>query len=277
MTTRIAVIIACHNRRDTTVRCLEALRANSDVDAELRLFVTDDGSTDATSEAIKAIWPEATIVQGTGALFWAAGMALAERAAVRDRPDYLLWLNDDTLLDPDAVARLLALSQDMPNAIVVGATRDPETGEGTYGGRTRIDYHPQRLARLPITDQPQRADTFNGNVVLIPWSARTTVGPIDGSFPHAYADDDYGLRATARGVPIMQAPGSVGTCARNQATPSPSGGLADRWQRLQSPTGLPWRAQARYLRRHGDWRWPFLLGTQGVKRVALPPRHRERH
>ena len=97
------------------------------------------------------------------------------------------------------------------------------------------------------------------------------VGPIDGVFPHAYADDDYGLRATARGVPIVQAPGAVGTCARNRPRLA-SGGFADRWQHLQSPTGLPWRAQARYLRRHGDWRWPLIL-VGGQVRRAVTRRH----
>lgn len=265
--TRVAVVMTCHNRRDTTVRCLSALRAQG-AKTELSLFVTDDGSTDGTSEAIRGVWPEATIIHGTGTLFWAAGMALAERSAVRHRPDYLLWLNDDTLLDADALPRLLAVSRDEPAAIVVGATVDPETGEGTYGGRTRIDYHPQRFARLPLSNHVQRADTFNGNVVLVPWSARVAVGPIDGAFPHAYADDDYGLRATAKGVPIIQAPGAVGTCPRDPAMPTSSRGIADRWQHLQSPTGLPWRAQSRYLRRHGDWRWPFILVVGQVRRAG---------
>ena len=266
--TRVAVVMTCHNRRDSTVRCLSALKAQEGGQAVLNLFVTDDGSTDGTSQAIQAHWPEATIIHGTGTLYWAAGMALAERSAVRSGPDYLLWLNDDTVLYPDAVPRLLAVSRDDPAAIVVGATVDPDTGEGTYGGRTRIDFHPQRFARLPLAPHVQRADTFNGNVVLIPWRARVAVGPVDGAFPHAYADDDYGLRATAKGVPIVQAPGAVGTCSRNPATPSSPGGLTDRWQRLQSPTGLPWRAQSRYLRRHGDWRWPVLLLGGQVRRVG---------
>lgn len=266
--TRVAVVMTCHNRRDTTVRCLSALRAQQGAKAELSLFVTDDGSTDGTSEAIQGVWPEATIIHGTGTLFWAAGMALAERSAVRHRPDYLLWLNDDTLLDADALPRLLAVSRDETAAIVVGATVDPETDEGTYGGRTRIDYHPQRFARLPLSNHVQRAETFNGNVVLVPWSARVAVGPVDGAFPHAYADDDYGLRATAKGIPIIQAPGAVGRCPRNPAIPSSARGLADRWQHLQSPTGQPWRAQSRYLRRHGDWRWPLILVAGQVRRVG---------
>ena len=264
--TRVAVVMTCHNRRETTLRCLQALQRQEGCDAVLSLFVTDDNSQDGTAKAIKAMWPEAKIIPGSGDLFWAAGMALAERAAMSDELDFLLWLNDDTLLKRNALRSLLALSKERTGAIIVGATADPETGERTYGGRLRIDYHPQRFQQLPLSAAPQRADTFHGNVVLIPLGVRLQVGPIDGLFPHAYADDDYGLRATALGIPILQAPGAVATCRAND-TQLPHGHLASRWRQLQSPKGLPWRSQARYLRRHGDWRWPLILVGGQVRRV----------
>lgn len=273
--TTVAVVMTCHNRRETTVTSLLALAAQRS-EANVRLFVTDDGSTDGTADAIPGVWPDATIIPGTGNLYWAAGMAVAENAAVASDPDCLLWLNDDTILKPGSLAGLLALSDQHPSAIIVGATEDPHTGSPTYGGRIRIDYHPQRLRQLPVSTVPQRADTFHGNVVLIPIAARELVGPIDGGFPHAYADDDYGLRATALGIPILQAPGIVATCPSNDGLQAPSGGLRARWMHLQSPKGLPWRAQTRYLRRHGGWRWPLILCGQVVKRVVVPPsRHEE--
>lgn len=263
----IAVIMTCHNRRATTVSCLQGLAEQRQADVRVRLFVTDDGSTDGTAEAISALCPDATVIRGDGNLYWAAGMALAERAAVRERPDYLLWLNDDTLLRDTALAELLATSARHPGSIVVGATTDPDNGGLTYGGRRRVDSHPQRFEHLPFAAHAQTADTFNGNVVLIPWSARQRVGPIDGLFPHAYADDDYGLRATALGVPIIQAPNSVGTCRTNPLAPCLTGGPLARWRKLQQTKAMPWRAQARFLKRHGDWRWSVILVGGQARRV----------
>jgi GT2 family glycosyltransferase len=234
----------------------------------LSLFVTDDGSTDGTSEAILALWPEANIQVGSGQLHWAAGMALAEQSAVGSDPDFLLWLNDDTNLKPGALQTLLDLSDELPLSIIVGAAEDPDTGEVTYGGRSRIDWHPQRFRRLPASPAPQRADTFHGNVVLVPMSVWRRVGPIDGAFPHAYADDDYGLRATALAIPILQAPGTLATCRANDDASLPPRHLRARWKHLQSPKSLPWRAQSRYLRRHGDWRWPLILVGQQMKRMT---------
>jgi GT2 family glycosyltransferase len=260
--------MTCHNRRDSTAGCLAVLKAQANHELAIEPFVTDDGSTDGTADAIRRVWQDATIIQGTGTLFWAAGMALAERTAVRTQPDFLLWLNDDVILDPDAVVRLTTTSSQYPGAIIVGATIDPMTGDRTYGGRLRPGWHPQRLTPLPLSDRPQRADTFNGNVVLVPWQVRQRVGPIDGGFPHAYADDDYGLRATAMGVPIIQAPGALGRCRRDSPRDVAAIRVTDRWASLQAPGGLPWRAQARYLKRHGDWRWPLILLAGQARRVA---------
>lgn len=263
----IAVMMTCHNRCNVTIKCLRSLAEQRGDGIQLSLFVTDDASSDGTAEAIRAEWPDATILRGSGHLFWAAGMALAEEPAVASGPDYLLWLNDDTLLRAGALQLMLDVSENTPGAIVVGVTSDPLTGEQTYGGRVRLDYHPQRFRLLPVANHPQLADTFHGNVVLIPIAVRHRVGGIDGAFPHAYADDDYGLRATSLGVPIVQAPGFVATCPANERPLGLSGGPASRWRQLQSPTALPWRAQARYLRRHGDWRWPALLVAGQLRRV----------
>lgn len=256
---RVAAVMASYNRRETTLRCLRALISSS-TEAAIEVFLLDDASTDGTAAAVDGLGLWAHVTKGTGTLFWAGGMCLAEREAMRHDPDYLLWLNDDTLMDPGSLEIMLDLSRTHgDSSIIVGATRDPETGGLTYGGRRRTaSWHPQRFRRLPISTEPQIADSMNGNLVLIPRSVRLAVGPIDGLFPHAYADDDYGLRATERGVSVVQAPGTLASCPR-----SPSGGLPrNRWNQRQTPKGLPIRAQARYFRRHGGSSWPLVLAAQ---------------
>lgn len=259
MNPRLAVLMACHNRREKTIACVRSLLAQIDCGVEVRLYLVDDGSSDGTAEAVIAAMPEATVLHGDGSLFWAAAMAVAEARALLDQPDFLLWLNDDTLLDADGLRRLVSASREHPDALIVGATRDPLTGDRTYGGRYRYSWHPQRFRDLPIGSGYQVADTFNGNVALVPRAVQEKVGNIDGGFPHAYADDDYGLRATARGVRVLQIPGTVGTCESHPPLVDNSLGFLARWRMLESPRGLPFRAQYRFLRRHGGPLWPLIL------------------
>lgn len=264
----VVALLTCHNRRALTLRCLEGFFGQDVDDVRLGCVVCDDGSTDGTADAIAATHPDGVeIVSGDGELYWAAGMALAERRAVRLSPDFLLWLNDDTTLDHDALARLLALSRSAPGAVIVGATRDPATGDITYGGRRRASrWHVQRLERLPMDALPQRADTFNGNVVLVPRAVREAVGPIDDRWPHAYADDDYGYRVREHGIDILQAPGTVATCAPNLPPPHGLRGVR-AWRYDQHPKRSPWRAQVRFWRRHAGPGWPVMMAVQEIGRL----------
>ena len=113
---RIGVAIACHNRREKTRACLEALNeaaARVGSRAVLQIAVTDDASTDGTAAMIRERFPEVEIIEGSGQLFWAGGMRLAYGWLLERGLDHYLWLNDDTLLFPDALEALLATHRAM--------------------------------------------------------------------------------------------------------------------------------------------------------------------
>jgi GT2 family glycosyltransferase len=258
-----------HNRRDTTLSCLRALFTQSGIGSqfEARVYLVDDGSTDGTARAVAAEFPAVAVIAGTGQMYWAAGMARAEQAGAESRPDAYLWLNDDTLLLKDALSRLFEVVSERGDVIAVGATRAHERECITYGGRLREGGHPMRFGPLREPIDTLACDTFEGNAVLVPAAVRQKVGPIDGGYPHAYADTDYGLRASELGIPILQVKGYIGLCddrPPNRRSASPW----RAWRELNSPKGLPWRAQMKFLRRHGDWRWGMWLVGGQIKQVV---------
>jgi GT2 family glycosyltransferase len=267
---RIVAILTSHNRREKTLACLQsyfdqALRSPATLDAVL----VDDGSNDGTAEVVQVMGAPVTVVCGAGDLYWAGGMALAEKDALRRAPDYLLWLNDDVILDRDAVARLLDVAKTNDSkCIVVGAVRDPITGVVTYSGLCRQDYHPLRFECIEPVDRSQTVETFNGNVVLVPIAVAVSIGGIDGEFAHGAADYDYGLRATKAGVINLLAPGTVGMCSSDSPYKpwlNPSAPFRERLRFLLGPKGLPPRSFARYLHRHGGRAWVIFWLALYVK------------
>jgi GT2 family glycosyltransferase len=266
----VIALLTCHNRRDLTVRCLRSFfgQTVSPTRSVLRAVVVDDGSTDGTAAAVEAEFERARVIVTDGALYWARGMQLAESEAVAERPDHLLWLNDDVVLDVSALEQMLATTATHPDAIVVGALRDPDTGRVTYSGVRQSSWHPLRIRLVEPGEQPRDADTFNGNVVLVPRRIYERLGSIDGEFSHAQADFDYGLRDWSAGFRVVVAAGTVGSCHRG----SREGTFLDttlpfrrRWQLVQSPKGLPMRSHARFLRRHGGRLWPVFWAAPYVK------------
>ena len=286
----IATLLTCHNRKQKTLDCLAALTtccANTPV--ELAISLVDDGSTDGTAAAVSAAYPQAQIVRGDGNLFWNGGMRLAFAQALERDYDYYLWLNDDTLLYPDALSVLLQTA-DLVTAggdervTIVGSTCDPDTGAFTYGGMVRDSWlRPLRFSHVRPGETAIQCDTLNGNCVLVPRAVARVVGNLDPAFTHYMGDIDYGLRATQQGGTIWIAPGYLGTCAENQrprnwretvaATP-----WYRQWQQIGTPKGVTfskvtlsplaeWKA---FSQRHAGPLWP-IYWLYPYTRLLLAP------
>lgn len=273
---RIAVVIACHNRRAQTLACLNGLHAGN-VDrhgqaiANLQVILVDDGSSDGTATAVSAAFPSTAILRGDGNLFWNRAMHWGLTRARVMQPDYYLWLNDDVRLNQDVLARLLATEVQVSamsanGVIVVGSTAD-QTGRRSYGGALRTSAW-RRFHFAPVFDaeQPIACTVLNGNCVLIPAAVFERVGNLDPAFEHAMGDTDYALRAHQAGVGVWLAPGFIGTCGTQpvvwQDTARP---INERWANLRSRKGLPPQSWWHFTRRHAGWLAPLYFLSPYVK------------
>ena len=252
---RISVLITCHNRKNSTIECLERIQAQA-LPSEVRLSVVlvDDGSTDGTSPAVAAGFPDVRIIKGPGNLYWCGGMRVAWQVAAASDPAYYLLLNDDTILDNHALSCLLDLTGPSTSMkIAVAAVCDPITGSISYGGGTPS-------GKCAPQGTPVECQTFNANCVLIPRAVYQRIGILHHVYTHAMGDTDYGLQASRQGVSILQSGRFLGTCPNNP----PSGTWQDRslnrrqrWRALQSPKGLPIREWLEFNRRNSGWKWPI--------------------
>lgn len=266
---RVCVMLTCFNRKEKTLSCLRALIGNVlPGDVELSAVVVDDGSTDGTPEALQTAFPWVQIVHGSGNLYWCRGMHKAFEVAMQVDYDYYLWLNDDTMLQPDAISRLLSAEQLLSGqhgrpVVVVGSTVDEETGALTYGGEVRLSSIKRtRFSKLQPASVSQRCDSMNGNIVLLSRGAVQKVGNLDPAFEHAMGDTDYALRANVLGVKVWTAPGVHGTCSSNPNTGTymdSSLPLQRRWKLMMGRKGLPWRSWLVLIRRHAGPMWPLYF------------------
>lgn len=259
------VLLACHNRADLTVQSLRGLQSSAQAaGVDVSFTVYDDGSTDGTSELLGRLPVDLTLIRGDGTAFWARSMASAEAYVLSaDKShifDYVLWLNDDVLLDSDAVERLIKTAADVPDAVVVGAVRDPKSGVVSYSGLRRSGLHPLAFERVQPSKTAQDVETFNGNLVLVPAGVFRNLGGIDGGFTHGLADIDYGLRCGRAGIRVIQAPGTYGTCPRNVSPPSL--GILNEWSRFTGPKGGGNAySLRRILRKRYKFSWFLYIGV----------------
>ena len=234
----IAALLTVHNRKEKTMECLTNLfRQDLCEDVKLDIYLTDDGSTDGTAEAIKEHFPSVIVVHGDGTLFWNRGMYVAWKEAAKKQYDFYLWLNDDTFLYSGALSKLMEASICKKNkAIIVGVTQNLIHTQATYGGLLKDG----RIA--PVDGHLHRIHHFNGNIVLIPNDVFNVLGNLDWYFTHGKGDFDYGLRANEKGIEMFQVGHYIGECDRHLTIDkwcNPQVPFIERWKAMWRPNGMP--------------------------------------
>lgn len=279
----VAVLITSHNRRAVTLRCLQALRQQP-LFQEESLFLVDDGSTDGTGDAVRALLPHAQVIAGSGCLFWNGGMRLAwQQARACRRPfDFYLWLNDDVVLRSGALAALVADAMSVAGAgavIVAGGTVAPGSEVLTYGGQRRVRAdRPLRLRLVPPGGSPVPIDTFSGNVVLVSAAAEGALGNLSPEFTHIFGDLDYGFRARAAGIPVVLGSRIAGECEAHAAVGTSLDPAMSLWRRLRlrvlEDRGLHARDWRVFARRHSGLKaLSFLYSVTPYLRLLRPAQH----
>jgi GT2 family glycosyltransferase len=205
--------MTCYNRKESTKKCLSALYQNKG-NFWLKVFLVDDGSTDGTKEMIAGLFPDVTIIQGSGNLFWNRGMYLSWARATEYNCGYFLWLNDDTILFPNAIASLIHMINCCKSpSIIVGTLMDSE-GRISYGGHITGKANNDIL--IPQKDKIIKCDFFNGNCVLVPRQVYDILGNLDYHFKHGIGDYEYGYRANKYGINCIISMNFIGICNRNE-------------------------------------------------------------
>lgn len=122
----VSVCIANYNGIGLIDACIAAVRAQEG-DLAVELVVHDDASADDSVEHIRARHPEVRLIESAANVgFCVANNRMAQAA----RGEYLLLLNNDAELLPDALSVLLAEAERLTSpAILTLPQYDAETGE----------------------------------------------------------------------------------------------------------------------------------------------------
>jgi len=243
MKTKIAVLMACHNRVQLTLKCLNHLYEQNGLGKDFcfQVFLVDDASIDGTSTEIAKHFPKVNITKGNGELYWNRGMFTAWQKAIEfeENFDAYLWLNDDTFLLQNGLLNMLnAAGETNFESIICGSIQSPSDPTIlTYGGCKLINKKHQ--INFP-NNKLEIADIINGNCVLVPHEVYEKIGNLDWTYRHAIGDNEYSLRAKKKQVLSYSTGQFVGTCSDKDGLPKwclPEISIINRFKNLYSPLG----------------------------------------
>jgi len=211
-TSRTTVVILNWNSHEMTAECIRSLLAMDGVDFEI--LVVDNGSTDGSVDILAQEFPQITVLPQERNLGFAAGCNVGMRHALANNAEYVLLLNNDTLVAPDFMREMLAAIASDPRAGAVcpkiyfadepnllwyaGAEFSMWTSRFKIRGWRQIDRRQ--------FDQNQEITQGTGCAMLVRCSALRSVGLLDEQF-WAYVEDlDWSLRFLKRGYRLAFVP-----------------------------------------------------------------------
>lgn len=225
------------SNRELVRTCLASLPGACEV---LRWHVTvvDNASTDGSGDMIAAEFPLAHLIHNHRRRGFSANHNEVIGPVVRDgTARYVLILNEDTILDPGSVARLVHEGDRRPQA---GALGPVIRG---VDGRVQPSYH-----RFPSVTQQivgslagssglhdfRRPGWLNGSCVLVRVDALRRIGLLDEGFFIFFEDTDLGYRLHQAGYESMVCGQATIVHVGHQTVASPAHGSAFERQMQRS-------------------------------------------
>jgi GT2 family glycosyltransferase/glycosyltransferase involved in cell wall biosynthesis len=206
-----SIVIPVHNHWDFTLRCLYSLQRCLEASAH-EVIVVDDASSDGTAEELARI-PGLVVVRNDANLGF-IGTCNAGAAAARGR--YLVFLNNDTIVQPGWLDSLLATFRMHPRAGLAGSRLVfPDGSLQEAGGVVFSDGSAANYGRGEDPSHPnfgfvRRADYCSGAALCIPAALFASLGGFDRRYAPAYYEDtDLAMRVREAGLEVRYQPESV--------------------------------------------------------------------
>jgi GT2 family glycosyltransferase len=199
---RVVAVVLNWNGLDDTLECLESLRGN-DYTA-LETIVVDNGSEDGSCTAIREHFPEVHVIENDRNLGFVKGNNIGLTAGLERGADFLLVLNNDTILETDCVTELVKVMERDGSIGVVGPlmrrTLQPDLVDmggdfNFWTGAVRL-YH---LVPGMEGDGIWPMGYVWGCGLMTRAEVLKSVGLFDGRYVAYYEDADFCMRARAAG------------------------------------------------------------------------------
>lgn len=208
---RVAVVTPIHNGIDLTVRMLESLEKLTY--PHFDVVIVDLGSEDGSREMIRTRFPEAILVEATSDMWWSAGTNAGVREALRRGCEYVFTLNNDVVLDPNALSASVTCAQEHPAALVGSKVYFMEEPTRVWFFGQRLDRASGDVVTVSGRDEEfvtvQAVDMLTGMGMLIPSEVFERIGLFDEeAFPQYFGDSDFSLRARSVGYELVVTPES---------------------------------------------------------------------
>ena len=212
----VYVILLNWNGYQDTIECVESCRKLSY--PNFRILIIDNGSTDNSEAILRERFPDIELIQTGANLGFAGGNNIGARYANEHGADYVWLLNNDTVVDTEALSALVHVAEGDKTVGMVGSkiVYYDKPRQFWYAGAVLEPDRPYLLHHRGLNeeDRGQFNDTcetgyITGCSLLARRDMMDIVGLLDDDLFLYFEDADWSARARAKGWKLLYCPASL--------------------------------------------------------------------
>lgn len=210
---KVSVIILSWNGLKDTIECLDSVKKIDYPNYEI--IVVDNGSTDGSPEEIARLFPEITLIRNKENLGYAEGNNIGIRYALSNGADYILLLNNDTVVDAKILKSFIEAADMYPEAGIFGAKiyyySEPNKiwSAGSGWDEKKLAFFLRGFGELNMNDKYNQIigiDYVTGCALFFRKVVAQTIGLLETRFFLVAEDSDWCYRARKAGFKTLYIP-----------------------------------------------------------------------
>ncbi len=204
-------VILNTNRRMDTLDCLESLQLTAYPNHQA--IVLDNGSADGSVHSIRAAFPQTQIIELAENHGYAGNNNIGIAAALVRGADWVFVLNEDTIVAPDCIAKLVEVGESDERIGIVGPMvyhyNEPQMIQSA-GGMLGRHWESVHLAQNQWDHgqfaSPHPVDWISGCAILVRRAVIEQVGVLDDRFFYYWEETEWCLRSAKARWRIVHVP-----------------------------------------------------------------------
>lgn len=267
---RVGIVILNYNGKDVLPGLLESL---TKIDyRNFRVFLIDNNSEDDSIERARDNYSgklPLEIIENQENLLFSRGNNIGIKSAVNWEADYIILLNNDTVVPPQMIGQLVEFMEKQPNIGIVGPMIhffEPDNTIWGAGGMVNSWWGLVRHRGIREVDngqfsEPAKVDYVSGAALMARTEVFTRLNMLDESFPMYFEDTDFCYRAGNQGYETWYVP----TSPLIHLVSVAAGGQASRFK-----ISRRFSAGMKFFARHAKWyQWPTILLGQVYEAIRV--------
>ncbi len=212
----VGIIVLNYNRANDTIECVVSLQQCNYRD--VFVVVVDNGSTDGSEEILRNHLSGIEVLQTGRNLGFAAGNNWAFEKIAAKNPKYVLLLNNDTIVDPGFLGKMISSMEQDEELAAAGSTvlQYPKTNLVWYGGgkfkfwraSSVSNFAGENRGELP-TEVDDSVTFITGCSLLLRVAVIERLGLFDERYFMYFEDAELSMRLITRGYKLLYVPESI--------------------------------------------------------------------